>query len=107
MILDNIYISGTNGLLGGKFLEKFSQILDLECQVLTRADDYTYQNISLKDNSLIIHAAAETDVELCEIDPLHALKSNYMLTKSILDKCKSVSGVKLYTFRVQEYMEHI
>ena len=43
----HIYI-WTNGLLGGKFLEKFSQILDLECQVLTRVDDYTYQNISLK-----------------------------------------------------------
>ena len=106
MILDNIYISGQTVCLVESFRE-FSQILDLECQVLTRADDYTYQNISLKDNSLIIHAAAETDVELCEIDPLHALKSNYMLTKSILDKCKSVSGVKFIYISVQEYMEHI
>lgn len=92
-----LLLTGASGLLGTAIIHQASA-LGWECCNLQR--DYIWQSthtelaakIAVFD--LIIHAAANTNVEQCETDPDGCYRDNYLLTE-ILSNAAAKAGTKM------------
>lgn len=89
-------LTGPRGTLSSSLKEKYECI---EVDYLNGWERYNSFNKIIKSYSseeiFILHFAAETDVDLCETDKLHAINSNYVLTKNIVDLIKDNPNVTL------------
>lgn len=81
-----ILLTGANGLLGSAIqrisLEKGHACLGIGRNYLNWMDSYTNEIIS-DDADVVIHAAANTDVEQCEALPYLCYRDNYLLSEHI------------------------
>jgi dTDP-4-dehydrorhamnose reductase len=92
----NILVTGASGLLGNAIYDHFKSSGD-HVQSFVRAGFLTQthrQNVELlKKFDCIIHAAANTDVEACEIHPEDCYKDNTLVTER-LAMASSVANCK-------------
>lgn len=93
----NVIITGASGLLGSSCRETFARhCIDVSplsrerARVIVR----TRHAVDLVGADVVIHAAANTNVEQCEIDPDVCYRDNYLLTDGIAAACVS-AGVPL------------
>lgn len=92
-----ILLSGSSGLLGGALIKKTIEQndsvdkLDRESVWQLTIDEISYQ---VKDYDLLIHAAANTNVEACESDPNSCYQDNFYLTEK-LARASLLGGVRL------------
>jgi dTDP-4-dehydrorhamnose reductase len=81
-----ILLTGANGLLGSAIqhisLEKGHECLPLPRKTLNWLESYT-EMIVVDDADVVIHAAANTDVEQCEAYPDICYRDNYLLSEHI------------------------
>lgn len=92
-----ILLTGSNGMLGGA-ITAAARARAWECDGLTRPDvtGATAASLaaSLQGHDLLIHAAANTNVEQCETDPDKCYADNYLLT-DLLAQAAVIAGVKM------------
>lgn len=92
-----ILLTGANGMLGSTIREYCIQA-DYECIPFSRtnlAAGFPDNIYSIMDNAdLIIHAAANTDVEACERDPDQCYEDNFLFTES-LAKAAALRNIKM------------
>ncbi len=106
-----IFFTGSTGILGCNWLEKFSnnyEILTLSYK--NETFHHKYQNIILQNTSLekltrilkkfspnlIIHTAALTNVDTCEKKSSIAFEANYTLTKKLVNFSKKLNIKFIY-----------
>ena len=81
-----ILLTGANGLLGSAIqhisLEKGHECLPLPRKTLNWFESYT-EMLIVDDADVVIHAAANTDVEQCEAYPNICYRDNYLLSEHI------------------------
>lgn len=91
-----ILLTGPRGTLSSSLKEKYECV---EINKLTDCESYNPIKKVIKSYSsediFILHFAAETNVDLCEKDKLHAINTNYVLTKNIVDLIKDTTNVTL------------
>ena len=106
-MLEKVVITGSNGLLGQKLVKLFLQKPGYEVHALSRGpnrlDDkegYHYYDIDLLDKAaletiltqiipdVIIHTAAMTNVDACELNQAECDQMNIEVVAHILDYCK-------------------
>lgn len=92
MKFDEVAISGTNGLLGRKFAELLPAWIKAK-YIPLRRHEAQFENLNIQPGSLVIHCAAETNVERCELDPIHCMRSNLSLTQSLVNYCRDISDL--------------
>lgn len=91
-----ILLTGSNGSLASLVSSYFDCIaLDVGNRNLIEYNLKESLNNFSNQNVFVLHFAAETNVDLCEIDKIHAINSNYVLTKQIVDQIKNYKNVKL------------
>lgn len=92
-----VMISGASGLLGSACCETFARD-NIDILSLSRARAWELVRapnaVDLACVDVVIHAAANTNVEQCEVDPDACYRDNYLLTSGIATACASV-GVPL------------
>ncbi len=103
--MEKILITGSSGLLGICLLESFGRDYDILGASRNPSDHSTLTfDISDKDDTishisdikpdLVIHSAAITDVDYCELNKEEAWKTNVEGTRNIVDACLK-TGCKL------------
>jgi dTDP-4-dehydrorhamnose reductase len=85
-----IFITGATGLVGSYVVDKLSQLdiktLSPNRQALNLQNTGQLKSFLINNKiTTIIHLAAETNVDLCEISKSHAILVNYEITKIIAD----------------------
>lgn len=92
-----ILLTGANGMLGGAVREYCTKT-DHECIPFNRAGlvaGFPESAFSIMDSvDLVIHAAANTDVEACERNPDQCYEDNFLLTES-LAKAAAARHIKM------------
>ncbi len=95
-----IAITGGNGLLGSTLLRQ-AKMLDVEAVQLTRDIFNCKTTLSMLTTflekvgcSVLIHCAANTNVEACEDDVLTCYKDNVLLTELLINACR-INSIKL------------
>ena len=89
-----VIITGGSGLLGSACCKAFaSHNIDISPLALWCAWKIVRSRCAddIAGADLVIHAAANTDVEQCEVDPDSCYRDNYLLTDGIASACASVS----------------
>jgi dTDP-4-dehydrorhamnose reductase len=105
-----VLITGSNGLLGQKLLDLYLKREDIELHACARGDNryrsangFTYHNADIASNEeitntikqvkpdCIIHTAAMTNVDACELDPESCKKANVDAVQYICDAFKVVN----------------
>ena len=86
---NNILITGANGMLGSQLVQEFPNAVGYSTQ------DFNITNVSQIQNvinnvkpDIIIHTAAFTDVELCEVEVDKAFEVNTIGTQNLVNCCK-------------------
>lgn len=97
-----ILVTGAGGMVGSYFhalQEQFPEPLDLtDIDTLDVTNwEAVRERIGGGGYSLVIHLAAETDVDRCEQDPDHAYRANALGTHNIALACQQTNTVMLYT----------
>ena len=111
--MKKVVITGSNGLLGQKLVKLFLTKAGYEIYALSRGPNrlhekngYTYIDVDLSDSAaletclseigphLIIHTAAMTNVDACELNQAECDKMNVELVGHIVSFCKQ-HGVRL------------
>jgi dTDP-4-dehydrorhamnose reductase len=97
-----ILVTGANGMVGsyfGSLATEFDEPLEL-----TDTDTFDItdlgaveRRITSRSYSSVIHLAAETDVDRCEREPVHAYRVNAMGTQNVALACQSAGIVMVYT----------
>lgn len=81
-----ILLTGANGLLGSAIMERARQ-LGIACEPMARPqlgrDTVQLLQSSLDGYDVVIHAAANTNVEKCEVEPENCYADNFLLTELI------------------------
>ena len=94
-----VMISGASGLLGSACCKAFARN-NIDVSPLSRDDAWEMgrarRAVDLVGADVVIHAAANTNVEQCEVDPDACYKDNYLLTTGIAAACMSVSVPLVY-----------
>ncbi len=83
-----ILITGANGLLGPYLVEACSEheVITTTRELCDLVDRESVKVLLLTDEpDVVIHAAAETDVGLCESDPIKALEANRDTTANLVE----------------------
>jgi dTDP-4-dehydrorhamnose reductase len=92
-----ILLTGSHGMLGSA-LKAAAHERAWDCQGMERPDvltaTVTMLAARLSGNDLLIHAAANTNVEQCELDPHKCYADNYLLT-DLLAQAAAAAGVKM------------
>lgn len=105
-----ILITGSNGLLGQKLVYALRKMDTVTCIATARGENrirekagYTYESMDLTDPlrvkevvekyrpDCIIHSAAMTNVDACELDPEGCRKNNVDTVRYLLDACAGTS----------------
>lgn len=106
MYKKGILITGIDGLLGSvlkkKFLEKGYQVYDIGLDISDARKVLGY-DFAGKKIDWIVHAAAITDVDLCERDKQLCSKVNFEGTKNIVDLAKNIGARLLYISTVSVF----
>ena len=93
----NVIITGASGLLGSSCRAVFSEnghnVQPLSHKKLRNMTSFRIAEL-LSGVDLVIHAAANTNVEQCEIDPDSCYRDNLLLTEMIATAC-SIADVRL------------
>ncbi|MFA4884192.1 MAG: dTDP-4-dehydrorhamnose reductase [Candidatus Margulisiibacteriota bacterium] len=94
-----ILVTGANGMVGSYVQEVFRNeelaLTDLpEMDVTDR--DKVFTLISRHKPAVVLHLAAETDVDKCESEIDHAYRSNTMGTQNIALACQKYKAVMIY-----------
>ena len=103
-----ILITGSNGLLGQKLVYLLKTKSNIECIATARGanrindkDDYVFETLDLtnRENVIssiskhrpdcIIHTAAMTNVDECELNPEQCHLNNITATSNIVEACKN------------------
>ncbi len=97
-----ILVTGANGMVGSYFhslAAEFNEPLELtDIDTLDVRDlERVQHRIAAREYSAVIHLAAETDVDRCEVEPDHAYKTNAIGTHNIALACQTSGTVLLYT----------
>jgi dTDP-4-dehydrorhamnose reductase len=96
-----ILITGINGLIGSD-LSSFLRKADIKYDAPDRKELDLKNLLGIKEfldqkkPEIIVHLAAETNVDLCEIQKTHALLVNYESTKVIADYCSEQNARLIY-----------
>ena len=104
-----IAITGSNGLLGQKLVKLLSPMEDVEVYALSRGENrlretrgYTYINIDLTDEGrmrqvleeirpdFLVHTAAMTNVDACELDKEECDRMNIDMVRQMLPVLKEI-----------------
>lgn len=104
-----IAITGSNGLLGQKLVKLLSPMEDVEVYALSRGENrlretrgYTYINIDLTDEGrmrqvleeirpdFLVHTAAMTNVDACELDKEECDRMNIDMVRQMLPVLKDI-----------------
>jgi dTDP-4-dehydrorhamnose reductase len=91
-----LLLTGAGGLLGGAIVDAAAARGDL-CQVLPRPQlqqPAAALAQQLRGHDLLLHAAANTNVEQCETDPDACYRDNFLLTE-LLAQAAALAGVPL------------
>lgn len=92
----NVFITGPSGSLAKTIQEKYSSKIRFNTNRNSLLNELHNFLTSLnRSRGFILHFAAETNVDLCEKDKLHAINSNYVLTKEIVDRVIDYPNVTL------------
>lgn len=89
----NILISGATGLFGSRLIEKMNRSCSFTARALKRdLVDFssllsTIENLALADTDILIHCAANTNVEICEEFPDESYMDNVLLTEVLVNAC--------------------
>lgn len=94
-----ILVTGAAGMVGSYFVrlrEQFAEPLDLtDIDTLDVRDPYAVrERVTRGRYSLVVHLAAETDVDRCELEPDHAYQTNAIGTQNVALACQT-SGIPL------------
>ncbi|MGF7216968.1 dTDP-4-dehydrorhamnose reductase [Spirosoma lacussanchae] len=109
--MTKILITGANGLLGQKLVGLLAQQPDIELIATARGQNrlpftegYTYRSMDITDRQqvldvisdvqpqAVIHGAAMTDVDKCELDKEACWAQNVTATEYIVDACKQTGA---------------
>jgi dTDP-4-dehydrorhamnose reductase len=98
--LKRIYITGAQGMLGMAVSRLFSERYellpaDLE-EVDIRQSDLIIEDICRHDPDMVLHLAAMTDVDRCEVEPDEAYRVNALGTRNVALACQRTNAVMLY-----------
>lgn len=99
--MEKILITGATGMLGG-YVKKFIDNTKYEifCPKRSEFDLKKIDNIAkiIKDfkPNIILHLAAETNVDLCEVDIAHAAQVNYLATQEIAKTASEIGAWMVY-----------
>ncbi|MDA0119791.1 SDR family oxidoreductase [Vibrio sp. T11.5] len=82
-----VLITGSNGLLGSEFVNYCSEN-DLNYKTISYSElceDYSYLKLIFEDfqPSIVLHCAANTDVEWCESNELDCYRDNVLITEKL------------------------
>lgn len=96
-----LYLSGANGMLGGYCLAKLSQgsheiVTSIRQNFDLESPDSCYQDIIRNSPEVVIHMAAETNVDLCETDPAHGALYNSISTEAVARAAAAVGASVIY-----------
>jgi len=90
----NILLTGSNGLLGGEIKNFFSvrnhTIYPVNYKFIDEDNKESILN-KILDNDIVIHCAANTDLEFCEKNFNQCYQDNFLITKLIAEVCKKVN----------------
>lgn len=94
-----IVITGAKGQLGNSLQEVFSNhqlyLMDLPEHNLVSFRE-TMDYIMAIEPDLVIHCAAKTQVDECELKPEEAYAANVIATKNVVNACQAVNAVLVY-----------
>ncbi len=95
----NILITGANGQLGNALKEILKNeklsLADLPKINLTIPQD-TLDYILMVKPEVVIHCAAKTNVDECEMNPTSAYLGNVLATKNVVNACQSANSILVY-----------
>ena len=110
-----ILITGANGLLGQKLVALLTKQPDVDLIATARGDNrlpfsegYTYRSLDITDRqqvldvvgevrpNVVIHGAAMTDVDKCEIQKDACWAQNVQAVESIVDACRAIDAFLLH-----------
>ncbi|MFT5103838.1 MAG: dTDP-4-dehydrorhamnose reductase [Candidatus Latescibacterota bacterium] len=95
-------VTGCNGLLGSTICRLGSSFgvepvkLSRECYGLENSLSLVCEYIRKMDVSVVVHCAANTNVELCEQEITECFKDNYLLTELLANACKITDKKLVY-----------
>jgi dTDP-4-dehydrorhamnose reductase len=108
-----ILVTGSNGLLGQKLIEKLSKKMDVLATArgenrLPFKENYSYASLDITDKNnvdevfnsfkpdVVIHGAAMTNVDQCEIEKEECWKLNVLATEYLLEAAKKHNSFFLH-----------
>lgn len=113
--MKRILITGANGLLGQKLVGLLTQQPDIELIATARGDNrlpfsdgYTYRSMDITDRqqvlsvitdvrpNVVIHGAAMTDVDKCEVQKDDCWAQNVHAVEYIIEACRATSAFLLH-----------
>lgn len=113
--MTNILITGANGLLGQKLVHLLTTKPDVRLTAtargqnrLPRTDGYTYRSLDITDRQavldvltdvrpdVVIHTAAMTDVDKCELDKETCWAQNVTAVEHLIDACRQTGTFLLH-----------
>ena len=113
--MKKILITGANGLLGQKLVGLLTQQFGVNLIATARGDNrlphdygYTYRPMDITDRQqvmdvigetrpdVVIHTAAMTDVDKCEVQKDDCWAQNVQAVESVVDACRSVGAFLLH-----------
>ncbi len=97
-----ILVTGANGMVGsyfGPLTGEFNEPLELtDIDTLDVRDlERVQQRLASHEYSAVIHLAAETDVDRCELEPDHSYRTNAIGTHNVALACQAAGAVLVYT----------
>src|SRR5687767_5552190 len=97
-----ILVTGAGGMVGSYFAslaDEFREPIELtDLDTLDVRDlERVRWHIASKRYSAVVHLAAETDVDRCELEPLHAYTTNGVGTQNVALACQKSDVVMVYT----------
>jgi len=95
-----IYITGARGMLGRAVSRLFGERYDLFPEDLEEVDvrrsDIIIEEICRYEPDMVLHLAAMTDVDRCELEPDEAYRVNALGTRNVALACQRSNAVMVY-----------
>jgi dTDP-4-dehydrorhamnose reductase len=96
-----IFLSGSKGMLGSYC---YSQLVQKGCDVIAAKREFfdlndpeaCYQEIVKQAPDVVVHLAAETNVDLCETNPAHAALFNSLSTEAVAKAASQINARIVY-----------